>query len=242
MKIFRSSPALYIKRVKNEVISFSGIYVDDMIRTGTAEFRKYSLVTHTRFELGNDKEFHCNFTGFMITRNAGDDIVLHQRDYLEKLKILPEDASDKDFFSVKMRPVWLCHSRQNCLFQISELTQLTKPYFEENNREVIKRTNILIKFAINNKAELRYMELDLCSLKVISFSDASFAGSKDLTSQLAYIFFIGDKTGNVARIIFKSYKARRVTRSVTSAELIAFSDSFDATSTLRSELKSLHPS
>ncbi len=51
--------------------------------------------------------------------------------------------------------------------------------------------------------------------------------------------FITDGEGNAASIHFKSYKARRVTRSVMVAEVIAFSDAFDVGYTLAAELSSL---
>lgn len=101
MKIFQSDPAPYIKRDKNKVIGLSGIYVDDMIRAGSADFCKHSLMTHTRFEVGNDEELPCTFTDFMITRNARGDTVLHQYDYHDKLKIIPEDPPTKIFFQLK---------------------------------------------------------------------------------------------------------------------------------------------
>ncbi len=51
--------------------------------------------------------------------------------------------------------------------------------------------------------------------------------------------FITDGEGNAAPIYFKSYKARRVTRSVMAVEVIAFSDAFDVGYTLATELSGL---
>lgn len=63
----------------------------------------------------------------------------------------------------------------------------------------------------------------------------------DLTSQLVYIVFIGDISGRVIPVHFKSYKARRVVRSAMEAELIAFRDMIDVSHTLTEELRHLHP-
>lgn len=52
--------------------------------------------------------------------------------------------------------------------------------------------------------------------------------------------FVGNGNGNIVTILIKYYEARRVTQSVTGAELIAFSDMFYAAFTLREELEVLH--
>ena len=46
-----------------------------------------------------------------------------------------------------------------------------------------------------------------------------------------------DDTDNVIPISFKSYKSRRVTRSVLSAEVIAFADLFDDSFAIRSQIE-----
>ena len=80
----------------------------------------------------------------------------------------------------------------------------------------------------NNLVELRFPKINVESMQVIGVSDASFATNRDATSHIGYILFIADAERNVIPILFKSYKARRVTRSVIVAELVAFSDMFDA--------------
>ncbi len=86
---------------------------------------------------------------------------------------------------------------------------------------------------------LQFPPMDFDTLRVVGYSDASFAGNQDLTSQLVYIIFIVDVDGNAPPIHFKSYKLSRVTRSVMAAEAIAFRDMFDAAHTLTTELSSL---
>ena len=81
-----------------------------------------------------------------------------------------------------------------------------------------------------------FPKLEVESLHITGFSDASFAANRDLSSQLGYICFLGDAKGSVVPFFFKSYKARRVTRSVMAAEIIAFSDLFDTEITMAKEL------
>lgn len=79
------------------------------------------------------------------------------------------------------------------------------------------------------------LKLDKKTLRVIGYSDSSFANNADLSSQLWHICFLGDKSGAVVPIHVKSYKSRRVTRSEMEGEVIAFSDLFDVASTLADE-------
>ena len=102
---------------------------------------------------------------------------------------------------------------------------------------IVKGINKTVSFAKGAPLCARFPALHLSSIKVLGISDASFASNSDLTSHLGYLVFLGDARGRVAPIHFKSYKARRVTRSVLSAELIAFSDVFDTAYTLAEEIK-----
>lgn len=241
MRTLRSDPALYVLRKEGEVTGLSGAYVDDMIRAGSEDYHKLSYKTNERFEMAEEKSLPCTFTGFKIGQDEDGIFTLEQNDYLEKITILPHDASFHEFFSMRMNLAWLAHSRPDCLFEVSQLNQVTKNIYEEDRRGIIRRANKLIKYTKENKVTLSFKSLDKSKLKVIGFSDASFATNCDFTSQLGYIIFVGDFTGKVSPAFFKSYKARRVTRSVMAAELIAFSDMFDAAFTLAEELRTMLP-
>lgn len=67
----------------------------------------------------------------------------------------------------------------------------------------------------------------------IGFSDASFAANRDLSTLLNYTVFISDGDRIIIPILFRSYKARRVARSVMEATQIAFRNLLDAAFTLR---------
>ncbi len=54
-----------------------------------------------------------------------------------------------------------------------------------------------------------------------------------------HIHVLSDAIGKAIPLSFKSYKARRVTRSVTAAEVIAFNDMFEAALKMAAELKKM---
>ncbi len=71
------------------------------------------------------------------------------------------------------------------------------------------------------------MELDSNSLKLILFTDAAFANSKNLGSQLGFVLILADETGRCNIDHDGSVRCRRVTRSVMAAEVLALVFGFD---------------
>lgn len=138
-----------------------------------------------------------------------------------------------------MKLAWFSHTRPDCLFEISQLAQITEQKFVDDKRYCVKRLNKSIRYATFNKVSLQFPKLDVAMLRLITFSDASLSNNDDYTSQLEHICFIGDASGRVFPLSFKSYKARRVTRSVMTGEVIAFSDLFDVAATSAHELETI---
>ena len=97
--------------------------------------------------------------------------------------------------------------------------------------------NSVIRYANNNVTYLQFRKIDLTTTRIVGYSDVAFANNADLTSQLGRIILLIDHSGNAISISFKSYKSRRVTRPVLSAEVIAFADMSDDAFALRSQLE-----
>ena len=93
MKPFRIDPALYYLISNGILRGLSGSYVDDIIRTGDDKFRKISRKTGEKFEMAEEEEIPCTFTGFSLSRDSKGSIMLDQHSYLRKLEILHLDAS-----------------------------------------------------------------------------------------------------------------------------------------------------
>ena len=65
------------------------------------------------------------------------------------------------------------------------------------------------------------------SLKLLIFTDASFANNRDLSSQIGYILVLADASGAANILHWSSIKYKRVTRSVLASELCAMVHRFD---------------
>ena len=219
---------------------FSGGYVNDMLRAGNEKFRQLAAKTSERFCMGHDEHIHCEFSGFRIEKDANGVVHHSQKQYLKQLETLPLDAPISAFRSIRMKLAWLSNTHPDCMFEISQLAQVTNSMFESDKVKHIKRLNRAVKFAMNHPITLKVDRLELDSLRVFGFSDASFANNHDLSTQLGHIVFLADKNATAIPKNFKSYKARRIVRSPMAAEVIAFSDMFDVAITLSDEIKQLY--
>ena len=156
---------------------------------------------------------------------------------MKRIEQLDYSSPFSDFRSLRMRLAWLANTRPDLKFDISQLAQVTAKRFEEDAKAHLKRLNASIRYEHDNVAHLKFPMLDRSSLRIIGYGDAAFANSFDLTSQLGRIVLLTDDSNAVVPISFKSYKSRRVTRSVLAAEVVAFADLFDDAYALRSQVE-----
>jgi hypothetical protein len=115
-------------------------------------------------------------------------------------------------------------------FDLSFAAQIVNPKEED-----AKRLNKRLQWQINNQSRgLRFVKLDQDSLKIVIFTDSSFANNKDNTSQIGFVIVIADKDNNANIIHWSSIKCKRVTRSVLASELYAMAHGFDHGAVLKS--------
>ncbi len=211
--------------------------MDDLVRSGDAEFRKLCHKTHERFETSGDESLPVTFAGFNLSRSDEGHLSMDQTFYIKRLEELDPSSPFSDFRSMRMRLAWLANTRPDLLFEISQLAQITLERFKESARAHWKRLNLAIRYAHVNVTSLKFPKLDMESLRIVGYSDAAFANNYDLKSQLGRIILLMDDSDTAIPIVYKSYKSRRVARSVLSAEVIAFADVFDHALALKSQLE-----
>ena len=75
---------------------------------------------------------------------------------------------------------------------------------------------------------LMFSVLDLFSLTLVCYSDASFANLPSGASQGAYVIFLCDAAGNANLVSWQSKKLKRVCNSTLSSECLAAVDAINA--------------
>ena len=83
---------------------------------------------------------------------------------------------------------------------------------------------------------LTFVLLDIKSLSLVIFTDASFANNKDLSLQIGYVIVLTDRNHSANIIYWSSIKYKRVTRSVLASELYGLAYGFDIGATIKSTI------
>ena len=110
--------------------------------------------------MAEDEEVPCLYSGFVVDSDKAGSFYQQQKHYLHKLEHLPSDASFSAFRSMRMKLAWLAHTRPDCLFEISQLAQVTEDRFKENKVTIIKRLNRVVDFSLRNHFALKIPKLD----------------------------------------------------------------------------------
>lgn len=83
---------------------------------------------------------------------------------------------------------------------------------------------------------LHFPRLERRSLSIHVCSDASYSSNMDTSLRLEYIIFLADISKSRQPIYWLCYKSKRVARSVSESEVMAFADDFDMSLMMKYEL------
>ncbi len=109
---------------------------------------------------------------------------------------------------MQMRLAWLANTRPDCLYEISQLAQVTEERFLTEKSQLVRQLIKATKYDVDNRISLKIPKLDRDSLCVFCLADASFANNYDMSTQLGHICFLSDRYGNSVPTSFKSYKSK----------------------------------
>ena len=71
------------------------------------------------------------------------------------------------------------------------------------------------------------------------YTDASFSGNDDLSSQLGFLILLCDSSNRAHILDYLSRKSKRVVRSILGGEVYAFASGFDRAFILRHDLETI---
>ena len=78
------------------------------------------------------------------------------------------------------------------------------------------------------------MPLDISSLSLLVFIDASFANNKDLLSQISFVIVFIDRNQSINILHWSLIKCKRVTRSILASKLYALAHGFNIRAAIKS--------
>lgn len=232
-----SDLSFHFKRVQNELHGMIATHVDDTLCAGNRNFQKETLETARRFDAKSRELGTFTFAGVVITTTPDGSRTMHQYPYAKKLAVLDKKCSFPDFRSRRHELGWITHTRPDVAGDSALLDQVTQHTFKPIH---VKQINTAIQRVKDNpELGLRVHNLNKNKLKIISYADVSFANSADFRTQLGFVVFLSDDTNRVNWIHFRSYKCKRVVRSVLAGETHAFVDAFNSAFTLRHDLSTM---
>ena len=85
---------------------------------------------------------------------------------------------------MRMRLAWLLNSRPDCLFAIAQIAQITESMFKSNHAEFIMKMNRSTQYATKIPVGILIPRLYLDSIRILGYSDSSFANNHDLSSNV----------------------------------------------------------
>lgn len=231
-------PCLLYCNDKDHGFGVVGMQTDDTLIFANNTFadledsrlKEAKLATKPREQLTDNHSI--KFNGGLVTLRDGD-ITLTQERQCENIGTInsKEAKSLKDqYVAQRARGAYVASVCQpEASFDLSFAAQTVDPQDSD-----IKALNNRLRWQIENKTRgLKYVKLDENTLRLVIFSDASFANNKDLTSQIGYVIVLADGNNKANILHWSSVKCKRVTRSVLASELYAMVHAFDISSSLR---------
>lgn len=120
-------------------------------------------------------------------------------------------------------------------YDLSRAAQSTDPTPED-----IVALNKRLQWQLDNpKQGLIFVRLDPSSLKIVAFTDSSFANNHDLSSQIGFVICLADASNTANIIHWSSVKCKRVTRSVLAGELYGMAHGFDLGAVLKATISKI---
>lgn len=124
------------------------------------------------------------------------------------------------------RPDLLC-----CTDRFSQVTR------ENFSSSVVKRFNKFVQYCHDDDSvSLCFVKLDLETVHVTVFTDASFSTTGEITSELGVVVLLRDSKGRCNLIHASSLKEKRRAKSVLGAEMFALLDGSDSGYVIRASL------
>jgi hypothetical protein len=204
MEPLDADPSLSFRSVGNRLIGLSGVYVDDMLRCGTPDFLRDSKSTSRIFDATAETMRTAKFAGVNLWQTESG-IETDRSDYIAKLTF-PLEQSWKHFASFRAKLAWLEYARPDVCARVAKLAQVTEQHFRTDAKKYFRKLEDCFQHVQTYDIFLKYPALDLDSLYIRGYTDASFGMNVDGSSQIGYCILLMDKDDRFAIIKFRSGK------------------------------------
>lgn len=189
-----------------------GLQIDDTLIAATPKFmeiesrelNKAGFAAKPCEKLTTNKPI--NFNGFKITLRHDGALSISQHKQIMKIKLLDSSFTKEQYIEQRARGAYIATvSQSQGSFNLSHAAQITQP----TNKDA-ETLNRCLSWQLK-AGGLQFVQLDQKSLRLITFTDSSFANNDDLTSQIGYVIALADAQNRANILHWKSVKCRFVT-------------------------------
>lgn len=235
MRQTHGDPALYFWMNDGKLSGISGMYVDDLLNAGNAEFQLHTEATLDLFDTKARVNDSFDFFGAQIKSNPDGSTEMTQQYYARSLKVISTEVSYEDFRRERALFSWITNTRPDVACIANKSAQVTeKTHGADKVKELNQGIRVILK---STDVGLRFSRLNLDELHIRAYADASYATNDDLSSQLGYIVLLCDNSNACHVLDYASKKSKRVVRSIMGGEVYAFMDAFDMAFVIKKDLE-----
>ena len=238
MKQSKRESCLFYYLKENKLEGILVIHVDDLLSGGSDLFKQIMEKLRTKYTFGKVEKGSFVYTGLNISQNQEREIILHQREFVDKL-ITNEYADDDLNKTLNKDENRMLRKSQG---QLSWLATQTRPdlSFDSFNLSTVlnratlrdgKLANKIIKKAKQEQIELKFSTLgNIEDLHLEIFADASLGNVESglhTKSGMGYFICLANKNLDISPLHWKSCVIDKVAEDIKTAETLALEKALD---------------
>ena len=136
-------------------------------------------------------EQSLNFNNFIITLDKEDNIIINQTKQAKKIQLLFKSFTKKQYVVQRARKAYIVIiSQSQIAFALLYAAQITKPTYK--NADYLNRC---LSWQLKTK-KFTFVKLNVTTLRIMTFTNLSFANNKNLSSQIEYVIILTDAQNN----------------------------------------------
>ena len=223
---------------KNQLIGITICFVDDVIWAGDETFKSIISAFKTIFHIGSENQASFKFIGINLTQLPDFSIQADQYDFISAINYIPitpnmkadlkqpvTDTARKELRSALGQLNWLAGMTRP---EISFYTCSISTHIKNATVADLIATNKVIRFVKEKKSHIKFPSMDLSTLSIIAYADASWNNLPNGGSQGGQLVFLKDANNSVSPVLWSSTRIKRVARSTLAAESLSVLDGCDS--------------
>ena len=209
-------------------------FLDDVLWGDNRNFIYIIIKLKQTFHIDAEHSQAFNYIGIHLKQNDDFSIIINHIDYINSIIEIKVNDTIKRNKNDKLTEKQITSVR-GALGKINWVAGMSKPEIRYHVCEISNRVknesiadiftiNKIIEFIKSTPSHTTIPVMNLESLQLLLYSDASFNNLPDKDSQGGYPVFLCDKFSNSAPIAWNSTRLKRATISTLAAETLALTD------------------